>query len=104
MTYYFLNKDKTYRPCDVLEWTYQMEHVDRCVGGDIIKEKFVSTVWLGLDHRINGGRPLLFETMVFEEHRAGHDIYCQRYSTWDEAVAGHEHAIQWVKRGCKDED
>jgi hypothetical protein len=31
----------------------------------------VSTVWLGIDHSwgLNGGKPLIFETMVFQLHK-----------------------------------
>ena len=42
--------------------------------------------------------------MVFSPKGGGNDIYCNRYSTWQEAAAGHEKAIQWIKDGCKHED
>ena len=100
--HYFLNEDHTYRPCSCQEWMGQFE-MDRKIGDDIINEKHVSTVWLGLDHNYFGERPLLFETMVFDEPLGGHDIYMDRYTTWDEAVEGHKKAVQWVKDGCKDE-
>ena len=63
--------------------------------------KWVSTVWLGLDHRFDGkGPPLIFETMVFpgEGEWAGLDV-C-RYSTLAEAEAGHASMVaKWqVKR------
>lgn len=49
----------------------------------------VSTVFVGIDLDFVAGRPpRLFETMVF-----GTDVDCgdpeTRYSTWDEALAGH---------------
>ena len=43
-------------------------------------------MFLGLDHSW-GGKPLLFETMVFR-NRSGEEM--DRYSTWDEAEAGHQ--------------
>lgn len=95
---YYLNEDKTYREATLEEWSEQFEHMDRHVGNDIVLGKHVSTVWLGLDHNLFGGEPHLFETMVFSEHRSGTDIYMERYSTWDEAVAGHQKAIEWVKK------
>lgn len=52
----------------------------------------VSTVFLGLDHAWGDGPPMLFETMVFG---GSNDEYCERYSTWDEAEAGH-------KESCRD--
>lgn len=78
--------------------------------------RFVSTVFLGLDHSWMGGPPLVFETMIFEkgwrtkerpkinwkkpklpkgrpnERTAIHD-WQDRYSTWDEAIAGHVAAL-----------
>jgi hypothetical protein len=27
------------------------------------------------------------------------EIYCRRYSTWQEAEEGHRKAIEWVKEG-----
>lgn len=50
--------------------------------------RYVSTVFLGLDHQWGEGPPLLFETMVFPEC----EDY-ERYATWDEAVAGHDQVV-----------
>ena len=51
----------------------------------------VSTVFLGIDHSFGRrGPPLVFETMTFDDY--GGD-YCRRWSTWDEAVAGHAEAV-----------
>ena len=59
--YYFLNEDRTYRPCNAHEYSEQFEKMDRKIGDDIINEKHISTVWLGLDHNHFGGRPLWLE-------------------------------------------
>lgn len=103
MFYYFLNEDKTYRSCDVTEWSEQFEGMCReglrHVADDIIDEFHVSTVWLGIDHNHFGGSPLLFETMIFK----GDIIYCNRYTTWEEAQKGHKKSFQWVLGGCKDD-
>jgi len=56
--------------------------------GDI----WISTVWLGLDHQCGDGPPLIFETMQFDDDEAGD---CERWSTLEEAQAGHE---AWVQR------
>lgn len=49
----------------------------------------VSTVFLGLNHRFgDDGPPLLFETMVFVG-KSGEDLNMERYTTWDQALAGH---------------
>lgn len=57
----------------------------------------VSTVWLGVDHR--WGReesPILFETMVFGPEYVG-EIDLVRYSTEEEAKAGHEEVCLLVR-------
>lgn len=103
MSYYYLNPDKTYRQCDVFDWINQFEHMDMHVGSDMINGFHVSTVCLGINHAWFGGPPLLFETMIFDNKDDRSNIYQYRYSTWDEAVEGHKHAIQWVLDGCIEE-
>jgi len=62
---------------------------------DDIGKHHVSTVFLGLNHRHWGeGPPILFETMVFPECD-----YCERYSTWKEAVAGHARVVDKLLDG-----
>lgn len=104
MTHYFLNEDHTYTQCTLMEWAIQIEHLWRekkkHVADEEVKGKRVSTVWLGLDHNYLGGKPLLFETMVFDQPKGGTDIYMDRYTTWTEAVEGHKKAVQWVLDGC----
>lgn len=51
----------------------------------------VSTVFLTIDHQFGEGPPLLFETMIFGGPQ---DHWTDRYSTWNEAVSGHRHAVQ----------
>ena len=49
----------------------------------------VDTTFLAADCRFGlAGPPLFFETMVFSGDNVADEI--RRYSTWDEAVAGHE--------------
>lgn len=47
-------------------------------------DRYVSTIWLGLDHSIGEGPPLIFESMDFPEQ-----AHCCRYATEAEARAGH---------------
>jgi hypothetical protein len=54
----------------------------------------VSTVFLGLDHNWGGGPPLVFETMLFTDDERDQSLW--RYSTWDEAVAGHAEVVSAV--------
>jgi hypothetical protein len=65
---------------------------------------WVSTVWLGLDHRMVGlGPPLIFETMVFPIHDGepsmGEELweFTRRYSTEAEAHEGHGSTVLLVR-------
>lgn len=101
---YYLNDDKTYRKCSVTAFGLQMEKMRKSdtkhVAKDDVNGKRVSTVWLGIDHQFGEyNTPILFETMVFEGNSYS-EIYCKRYTSWDDAVNGHKEAVQWVKDGC----
>jgi hypothetical protein len=103
---YYLNEDHTIRPCSLYEWSEQLEKLHRSgnnhVAEETINGMWISTVWIGLNHGYGEDEPLLFETMVFPENRYDQN-YCDRYSTWSEAVNGHKKAAQWVLDGCKRE-
>ena len=63
-----------------------------------IGNKWISTVFLGMDHQYGDGPPLLFETMI----RCGDgdwEDYQERYDTIDAARLGHETACEMV-RSC----
>ena len=83
-------------PCEnLLQWAKWMESADRAVAKDSIGGSEVSTVFLGLDHSfVEGGPPLVFETVVFDGEFDGE---MDRYSTWDEAVKGHNSMVEKVK-------
>lgn len=104
--YYKLNEDKTVSICTQKEYFHHCrDDFQKHLGDDDIFGRRVSTVFLGINHNFYGKKPILFETMIFDYKNAdGDDIYSERYSTWDEAKAGHERAIQWVLNGCKPED
>ena len=74
------------------KWSKWMQDTSRRVAmTDLASGKVVSTVFLGLDHSFTEeGPPMLFETMVFKAKDDYSDEYCERYSTKDEALAGHE--------------
>lgn len=57
----------------------------------------VSTVFLGLDHAYGGGKPILWETMIFGgENDQG---YQERYASYEQAIEGHQKAINFIKKG-----
>ena len=48
-----------------LEWCRDFQNREP-VGYDVLPNGIrVSTVWLGINHNFLGGRPLIFETMLF---------------------------------------
>lgn len=95
MDSYILDENKITHPATMEEYAEwygaQGNNIIR-VGYAESATKQVSTVFLGLDHNWNeGNRPLLFETMVFpNDSDSSEDELCERYSTWDEALAGHK--------------
>jgi hypothetical protein len=96
MTDKYILVDKKVIPVDDLfEWgRWLEEHQDeRMVDKTTIGKARVSTVFLGLDHSFGMGPPLLFETMVFG---GKHDGDMERYSTWEEAKAGHKKMVKLV--------
>ena len=85
-------------PCeDLMEWGDWFQKADRHVAETTIKpDVSVSTVFLGLDHNHAGnGEPVLFETMVFGGEN---DQDMDRYSTWEEAVAGHKKMVKKISK------
>lgn len=68
---------------------------------NVFNDKLISTVKLPMDHG-HGGTPLWYETMVFPNNDSWRELYCERYETLEQALNGHEVAVQWVKDGCKD--
>lgn len=75
------------------EWAKWFETAKRSIREDVLPDGTrISTVFLGIDHNFfPGGRPLLFETMIFG---GPHHHYQDRYSTRDEAIAGHLIAVK----------
>jgi hypothetical protein len=101
MKHYILDSEKRPVETDLMTWARWFEHFpNRRVNITVIKPNIeVSTVFLGIDHRFGyQGPPLLFESMVFVN---GESIDCQRYSSWDDAVTGHEMFVKnLIKHGA----
>jgi hypothetical protein len=104
--YYRLNPDHSVTPLDdggpidqlvLHRWATEFGTTDRRVALDVVAPGIeVSTVFLGIDHNHSGeGPPVLFESMVFDDY-GGSD--CRRWSTWAEAVEGHQLLVQFLTR------
>lgn len=75
------------------EWIRREEN--RRVASDTVDGVWVSTIFLGSDHSIGCGPPLLFETMVFGGPMDQEQSHC---STWEEAETMHAEMVAKVKR------
>jgi hypothetical protein len=107
--------DREGKPIGLGDWVAMREDHDHAiVAADYPVEGVrVSTAWLGLDHSFLVGPPVIFETMVFDERRARKvtfggcellarptwDEWSQRYSTEDEARAGHARICDAIAQG-----
>lgn len=91
--FYILDGKTPVQVSGVQEWATNYER-NNSVARDTFGKVLVSTVFLGLDHSWDGGKPLLFETMIFG---GKHDQYQTRCSTWDEAIIQHEEACKLVR-------
>ena len=57
--------------------------------------KWVSTVWLGINHQFSNGPILIFETMVFNSKgNFSDELDMKRYSTENDAIIGHYKMIE----------
>ena len=96
--YWVLDENHKAVPTDLETWAKMCGNRE----AKIVKQEYrwhwwwVSTVFLGLDHNWDDGPPHLFETMIFFHGGKRHyaDIYQRRYSTWDEALAGHQLVVK----------
>jgi hypothetical protein len=87
------------KPLGPNEWSKSFSADDRIIKQETLPNgRYVSTVWLGIDHRFgDDGPPLIFETMLFDAKDSkglGEDLDMDRYSTHEEAVAGHQRMVE----------
>jgi hypothetical protein len=90
---------------DVLE---AAKWLDENPSRKIVKQEYVdnihiSTVFLGLDHSWPWNKdktPILWETMIFGGE---HDEYQKRYTSYEDALEGHQEAVELVKSSIKEE-
>lgn len=110
MMYAILNRNGDVIPTTLIRWAKWMERSpQRFIRKDTLWGFTVSTVFLGLNHQyLIKKPPLWFETMIFDRWHGeynsinGHplrhcDLYMRRYTTLNEAIAGHEEAFAWLK-------
>jgi hypothetical protein len=94
---YFTLVGRQVVPCDgPEELGARLASPEWCVGLTLVGDWEVSTCFLGVDWNYGRGRPIVFETIVFDgdEVRGLH----ARYATWEEAEAGHARAVALTRR------
>lgn len=77
------------------------------VAENTIGDFWISTIFLGIAHNMSWSkeeRPIVFETMIHNDKKDEWLSYQERYCTWDEALAGHNKAVEWVNNGCKEDE
>ena len=86
MIFYILDENHEPVPATLLEGAAFFESLEkRRVAYHESGKKRASTVFLGMDHNFfEDGPPILFETMTWPDEEQ------ERYSTYTEALAGHE--------------
>ena len=109
--HYILNDKHEVVPASLEEWANWFESINnRRVAETTVGDYWVSTVFLGLDHRWSGdGPPIVFETMAFnrspdkvEDGRAWDELDMARYCTWDEAKAGHQRMVSHAQKSLNE--
>ena len=112
--HYVLDRNNVAIPCGLGTWAIWFEvewrkhkrgePAQTVVKQENVGEYFVSTVFLGLDHSFpelcESAPRALFETMVFPKHgQSGHDLWMDRYPTWDTAARGHADVAARLRAG-----
>lgn len=96
---YILDTDgRTPKPePDLMKWARWFETAERTVAKTQVGKLKVSTVFLGLDYNFGYGcQPILFETMIFDGPELKDTGYQTRCSTWEQAEAMHEKAVESI--------
>ena len=94
------NKDGKELPVEKAAELLQNPRYKRVAGTDLKDGRWLSTVWLGMNHRFGDrGRPLIFESMLFGGETNYESLGCWRYSTLEEAQSGHEELVRRLEVG-----
>ena len=93
MYYTFDPKTKKVQPTNnPLDAFRESRRIDLTIVGDFK----ISTVFLGLNHQLGDGPPILFETMIFYGGKGGHALDGEMYraTTFEEAETLHRKAVE----------
>lgn len=102
LKYMILNENHKLIPVDLMTWAGWIEtnktNSLRIVKQENIGDYYISTVFLGLDHSFGFGKPLWFETMVFNAKDKNWHDYQERYTNWKSAELGHNKIVAKIKK------
>lgn len=94
-TYYILDGHNVVPTDNVDAWGAMLDDYEsRKVARETIGQSDISTCFFGNDANFGQGPLHVFETMVFGGPLSDE---CVRYSTWEEAEAGHKVMVERVK-------
>ena len=97
--------DRNGAPISIDKWAATLESDRRIAEITLPDGKWVSTVWIGLNHRFGVGPPLIFETMVFPSSDDFGELDMERYATESEAIEGHNQMVdKWSRKVGQDEE
>ena len=99
--HYILTKDKKIKDVPLLKWGKWMQGRNRLLKQTMVNNHLVSTIFLGLDHNFGLSRKkILFETMVFYKGKGTSRLNDEqeRYSTYKEAIKGHNKLVKLIKK------
>lgn len=99
MKMYILENNKPVEAADEKQFFDWMSK-NKGIAKEISGVSTISTVFLGFDHGglyniSTSGKPVLFETMIFGGE---HNGYQKRYLEYDEAIKGHNDAVELVNK------
>lgn len=86
MNHYILQDKKAILEENLAAWEHWFNNNPKTLKFDKIGNVNISTVFFGIDHDFSGKKPVLFETVISD----GKEIKQIRYSTYQEAIEGHE--------------
>ncbi len=107
---YVLRRGRPVPVSDTLRWGRWFGSSNRHVAKTYVADRWVSTVFLGLDHAFGSGPPVLWETLVFEPPRPMRlmgrermvkptdDSWGGRYTSRAQALRDHERIVREVRR------
>lgn len=94
--WYILKRGRPVKAKSIKHYHYwSLNSKYKAVKQEHIGDIFISTVFLGLDHAWQSDIPVLWETMIFGGE---HDQYQDRYTSYEDALEGHQTALNLVNK------